>query len=330
MKTVLVTGGAGYIGSHTCKALSAAGFLPVAYDKLIYGHRYAVKWGPLEIGDIRDRARLDEILVKYRPVAVLHFAAFAYVGESVLEPGKYYINNVVGTLELLEAMRAREINSIVFSSTCATYGIPAEQPITEQVRQEPVNPYGRGKLMIERILADYSAAYGTRSVALRYFNACGADPDGETGEDHEPETHLIPRGLMAAAGEIPHLDLYGTDYNTPDGTCIRDYIHVTDLADAHVRALQYLREGGKTTAFNLGTGHGFSVRNVIETIERVTGRTVPVNEMPQRPGDPPALIAKPDRAEKIIGFSPDYTELDAIIATAWRWYEKIKAHNFRE
>ena len=330
MKTVLVTGGAGYIGSHTCKALSAAGFLPVAYDKLIYGHRYAVKWGPLEIGDIRDRARLDEILVKYQPVAVLHFAAFAYVGESVLEPGKYYTNNVTGTLELLEAMRARLINSIVFSSTCATYGIPVEQPITEQMRQEPVNPYGRSKLMIERILADYSAAYGTRSVALRYFNACGADPDGETGEDHEPETHLIPRGLMAAAGEIPHLDLYGTDYDTPDGTCIRDYIHVTDLADAHVRALQYLLDGGETTAFNLGTGHGFSVRNVIETIERVTGRTVPVKEMPQRPGDPPVLIAQPDRAEEIIGFSADYTELDAIIATAWRWYEKIKKHNFRE
>ena len=287
MKTVLVTGGSGYIGSHTCKALSAAGFLPVAYDKLIYGHRYAVKWGPLEIGDIRDRARLDEILVKYQPVAVLHFAAFAYVGESVLEPGKYYMNNVAGTLELLEAMRARLIHSIVFSSTCATYGIPVEQPITEQMRQEPVNPYGRSKLMIERILADYSTAYGTRSVALRYFNACGADPNGETGEDHEPETHLIPRGLMAAAGEIPHLDLYGTDYDTPDGTCIRDYIHVSDLADAHVRALQYLIEGGKTTAFNLGTGHGFSVRNVIETIERVTGRKVPVKEMPQRPGDPP-------------------------------------------
>jgi UDP-arabinose 4-epimerase len=330
MKTVLVTGGAGYIGSHTCKALSAAGFLPVAYDKLIYGHRYAVKWGPLEIGDIRDRARLDEVIVKYQPVAVLHFAAFAYVGESVLEPGKYYTNNVAGTLEMLEAMRARGIDSIVFSSTCATYGIPDEQPITEQMQQEPVNPYGRGKLMIERILADYSAAYGTRSVALRYFNACGADPDGDTGEDHDPETHLIPRGLMAAAGEIPHLDLYGTDYDTPDGTCIRDYIHVTDLADAHVQALQYLLDGGKTTAFNLGSGRGFSVRNVIDAIERVTGRKVPVKEMPQRPGDPPALIAKPDYAKKIIGFSPDHTELDAIIATAWRWHEKLKMRNFRE
>ena len=330
MSIVLVTGGAGYIGSHTCKSLSAAGFLPVAYDNLVYGHRYAVKWGPLEIGDIRDRARLDEIMVRYQPVAVLHFAAFAYVGESVIDPGRYYTNNVVGTLALLEAMRARTINSLVFSSSCATYGIPAEQPITEQMRQEPVNPYGRSKLMIERILTDYSAAYDTRSVSLRYFNACGADPEGETGEDHAPETHLIPRGLMAAAGEIPHLDLYGTDYKTPDGTCIRDYIHVTDLADAHVRALHYLLDGGKTTALNLGTGRGFSVRNVIETIERVTERTVPVQELPQRPGDPPALIAKADRAETIIGFSPRYTELDAIIATAWRWYQSSKTYRLRE
>jgi UDP-glucose-4-epimerase GalE len=235
------------------------------------------------------------------------------------------VNNVAGTLNLLETMRARKLEHIIFSSTCATYGIPTEQPITEQILQNPVNPYGMSKLMIERILADYSAAYGIKSVALRYFNACGADPDGEVGEDHDPETHLIPRGLMAAAKEIPHLDLYGTDYDTPDGTCIRDFIHVTDLANAHVRALQYLLEGGETAAFNLGTGRGFSVRQVIETIEQVTGRAVPVNEMPQRPGDPPVLIAEPALAEQVLGFSTDYKEIDAIIATAWRWHEQRKA-----
>lgn len=319
-KTVLVTGGAGYIGSHVCKALAEAGFIPVTYDNLMHGHKGAVKWGPLEIGDIRDTIRVQDVLLRHVPSAVLHFAAFSCVGESVLDPAKYYRNNIVGTLSLLDAMRACQIRLVVFSSTCATYGIPERQPITELTAQQPVNPYGMSKFAIERILTDYTSAYGLKAVMLRYFNACGADPDGETGEDHDPETHLIPRGLMAAAGLIPSLDLFGTDYPTPDGTCIRDYIHVTDLAQGHVQALNYLLEGGDTIGLNLATGKGVSVREIIHSLERVTGRPIPVNEAPRRAGDPPVLLADSSRAGDVLGFIPRFTSIDSIIGTAWEWH----------
>src|SRR5215813_14835896 len=251
---VLVTGGAGYIGSHACKALALAGHHPVAYDNLIHGHRNAVRWGPLEVGDIRDRAGLEQTLRRHRADAVMHFAGFAYVGESVSDPGKYYENNVAGTLSLLEAMRNCNVGCIIFSSSCATYGIPEHQPIHELIPQQPINPYGMSKFMVERILADYGAAYGLRFALLRYFNACGADPQGEIGENHDPETHLIPRGLMAATGAIPGLDVFGTDYPTPDGTCIRDFVHVCDLASGHVQALDYLLAGVASSPFNLGYG----------------------------------------------------------------------------
>jgi UDP-glucose-4-epimerase GalE len=322
MSAILVTGGAGYVGSHACKALAAAGYTPVAYDNLGRGHRELVRWGPLEVGDLADRARLDEVFARHRPEAVMHFAAFAYVGESVQDPALYYRNNVGGTLELVEATRRAGIKALVFSSTCSTYGVPARMPIDEDTPQRPINPYGATKLAIERMLADYGAAYGLRSASLRYFNAAGCDPDGETGELHDPETHVIPRVLMAAAGEIEHVEVFGTDYPTPDGTCLRDYIHVADLARGHVRALDYLQRGGATTAVNLGTGRGFSVREVIAAAEQVTGRRIPVREAPRRPGDPPVLVADPARARALLGFAPRYTELAPMVATAWRWHTR--------
>jgi len=321
-KTVLVTGGAGYIGSHACKALAAAGYRPVSYDNLVYGHRWAVRWGPLEVGDIGDRARLEEVIAQYRPAAVMHFAGYAYVGESVQDPGKYYRNNAAGTLTLLEAMRDGGIGRLIFSSTCSTYGVPEQIPITEDHPQRPINPYGASKLMIERMLQDFGAAHGLRSVALRYFNAAGADPDGETGESHDPETHLIPLVLDAAAGRRPAITVFGEDYDTPDGTCIRDYIHVTDLADAHVLALQALERGASSTAYNLGNGTGFSVREVIERAERVTGRSIPVEIGPRRDGDPPRLIGDARRIRHELGWTPRYADLDAILATAWRWHQR--------
>jgi UDP-glucose-4-epimerase GalE len=322
MSAILVTGGAGYVGSHACKALAAAGYTPVAYDNLGRGHRELVRWGPLEVGDLADRARLDEVFARHRPEAVMHFAAFAYVGESVQDPALYYRNNVGGTLELVEATRRAGIKALVFSSTCSTYGVPARMPIDEDTPQRPINPYGATKLAIERMLADYGAAYGLRSASLRYFNAAGCDPDGETGELHDPETHVIPRVLMAAAGEIEHVEVFGTDYPTPDGTCLRDYIHVADLARGHVQALDYLQRGGATTAVNLGTGRGFSVREVIAAAEQVTGRRIPVREAPRRPGDPPVLVADPARARALLGFAPRYTELAPMVATAWRWHTR--------
>jgi UDP-glucose-4-epimerase GalE len=252
----------------------------------------------------------------------MHFAAFAYVGESVQDPALYYRNNVGGTLELVEATRRAGVEALVFSSTCSTYGVPERMPIDEDTPQRPINPYGATKLAIERMLADYAAAYGLRSVSLRYFNAAGCDPDGETGERHDPETHVIPRVLMAAAGEIGHVEVFGTDYPTPDGTCLRDYIHVADLAQGHVQALDYLKRGGATTAVNLGTGRGFSVREVIAAAERVTGRRIPVREAPRRAGDPPVLVADPARARALLGFAPRYTELVPIVATAWRWHTR--------
>ena len=322
MSAILVTGGAGYVGSHACKALAAAGYTPVAYDNLGRGHRELVRWGPLEVGDLADRARLDEVFARHRPEAVMHFAAFAYVGESVQDPALYYRNNVGGTLELVEATRRAGVNALVFSSTCATYGVPERMPIDEDTPQRPINPYGATKLAIERMLADYGAAYGLRSASLRYFNAAGCDPDGETGELHDPETHVIPRVLMAAAGEIEHVEVFGTDYPTPDGTCLRDYIHVADLARGHVQALDYLQRGGATTGVNLGTGRGFSVREVIAAAEQVTGRRIPVREAPRRPGDPPVLVADPARARALLGFAPRYTELAPMVATAWRWHTR--------
>ncbi len=321
---VLVTGGAGYIGSHCCKLLAANGFQPVVYDSLIRGHRSLVKWGDLAVGDLADREALAGAFRRYRPVAVLHFAALAYVGESVTEPAKYFMTNTAGTLHLLAVMLEHDVKKIVFSSTCATYGAPAIVPITEQTPQAPTNPYGMSKLFVERILQAYSAAYGLRAVMLRYFNACGADPDGELGELHDPEPHLIPRALLATTGGETTLDIFGTDYPTRDGTCVRDYIHVADLADAHLAALRLLLDGGETMALNLGIETGFTVREVIRSVERVTGRGVSIREAVRRAGDPPELVADGSLAGKVLGFRPKFRDLDAIIQTAWDWQRKNK------
>jgi UDP-glucose-4-epimerase GalE len=321
-KNILVTGGAGYIGSHTAKALSRAGYRPVTYDSLVYGHRHAVKWGPFIEGDIADTAKLERVIKDEAIDAVVHFAAFAYVGESVTKPEIYFQNNVVGSLSLLDAMRHTGVKPIVFSSTCATYGMPDRMPITEDTLQRPINPYGETKLMIERALAWYGPAHDIRSVSLRYFNACGADPEGEIGEEHDPETHLIPLILDAALGKRAAIDVFGTDYPTPDGTAVRDYIHVQDLADAHVKALAYLFAGGETTQVNLGTGTGNSVREVIDAVERVTGRAVPKREVARRAGDPPELVADPSKANSLLGWKPAMSDIDSIIRTAWAWHTR--------
>jgi UDP-glucose-4-epimerase GalE len=321
-KSILVTGGAGYIGAHACKALAKAGYEPIAYDNLVYGHREAVRWGPFVEGDIGDREKVAETIRRHNIGAVMHFAAFAYVGESVEQPEKYFQNNVVNTLSMLEAMRATEVKQIVFSSTCATYGLPEQMPIREDTPQRPVNPYGETKLMIERALYWYGVAHNLRSVALRYFNAAGADPDGEIGEDHDPETHLIPLILDAATGRRTHIGVFGTDYPTPDGSAIRDYIHVQDLADAHVRALRYLNDGNESRVFNLGTGHGHSVRETIEAARRVTGRPIPSKDSPRRAGDPPVLVADASLAKEKLGWVPALGSLEHIIGTAWAWHQK--------
>ncbi|MEO8113426.1 MAG: UDP-glucose 4-epimerase GalE [Phenylobacterium sp.] len=325
MSKVLVTGGAGYIGAHACKALAAAGFEPVVYDNLANGHEWAVKWGPLERGDILDRARLDAVMAAHRPAAAMHFAALAYVGESVTDPAKYYRNNVEGTLNLLDAMRDHQVEKLVFSSSCATYGTPERTPIREEDPQAPINPYGASKLMVERILADYAHAYGLRSLALRYFNAAGADPEGELGEAHDPETHLIPLVLQAAAGLRPHVTVFGDDYDTPDGTCVRDYVHVSDIADAHVLALAALERGDLRNAYNLAGGTGVSVAEVIAAASRVTGRSVPVVMGARRPGDPASLLADPGRAKADLGWRPRYVALDQMIETAWAWQSRSTA-----
>jgi UDP-glucose-4-epimerase GalE len=320
---ILVTGGAGYIGSHACKELALAGYMPVAYDNLSIGNRWAVRWGPLEVGDILDPNRLHEVCRKHAPEAVLHFAAFALVGESVQEPALYYRNNVVGALNLLDAARLSGARAFVFSSTCATYGVPEEIPIREDAPQRPVNPYGASKLMIERVLADYEAAYGLRHAALRYFNAAGADPDGEIGESRAVETHLVPLMLDAALGQRPPLRILGDDYPTPDGTAIRDYIHVTDLAAAHVAALRHLLAGKPSLTLNLGTGRGHSVREAIAVAERVTGRPVPRTVAARRPGDPPVLFADPGRSVELLDLTfPHSATLDRIVATAWAWHTR--------
>jgi UDP-arabinose 4-epimerase len=320
---VLVTGGAGYIGSHACKALAAAGYLPVTYDNLSIGNRWAVRWGPLERGDILDAARLHEVFRAHRPVAVMHFAALALVGESMAAPGLYYRTNVGGVLTLADAARIHDVEALVFSSTCAVYGTPERMPIDEDTPKRPINPYGASKLMAERILEDFAMAHGLRHMALRYFNAAGADPECEIGERRDVETHLVPLALDAILGRRPPLRVFGDDYPTPDGTAIRDYIHVSDLAAAHVRALDRLLDGGPSAKFNLGTGRGYSVREVLDAAARVAGRPVPHETAPRRPGDPPALVADPAAAAAALGGElTGRSNLETIIETAWAWHRR--------
>jgi UDP-glucose 4-epimerase len=323
--TILVTGGAGYIGSHTVLALKLAGFDVIVLDNLVYGHRDLVEkvlQVQLVQGDINDQALLNDLFKIHEIAAVMHFSAYAYVGESVTDPAKYYRNNVTGTLTLLEAMLEASVKKFVFSSTCATYGVPQVVPITEDHPQNPINPYGATKLMVERILSDFDAAYDFKSVRFRYFNAAGAHPDGLLGEDHNPETHLIPLVLLAALGKRESISVFGTDYPTPDGTCIRDYIHVTDLADAHVLGLEYLLKGGNSEVFNLGNGNGFSVQEVIDTAKKVTGKEIEVVECDRRPGDPPSLIGSGEKARKILGWNPQYSSLEDILSHSWQWHQK--------
>ncbi|MGZ2458744.1 UDP-glucose 4-epimerase GalE [Rhizobium anhuiense] len=313
---ILVTGGAGFIGSHICKALSRAGMTPVTYDNLSTGHADSVRWGPLIRGELADAAMLRRTLAEFSPDCVIHCGANAYVGESVDMPRKYYRNNVVGSLTLLEACLDQDIDRIVFSSSCATYGVPDSLPIREESPRLPVNPYGRTKLIFEMALEDFAAAYGIRFAALRYFNAAGADPDGELAERHDPETHLIPRALLAAAGRLERLDIFGTDYATEDGTCVRDYIHVSDLAQAHLAAVNHLMADGGSLSVNLGSGRGTSMREILEAIRRASGREVPVRYRSRRIGDPPILFANTARAKAELGFVPVFSDIDTIIRTA--------------
>jgi len=326
--TILVTGGAGYIGSHAVLALKESGYNVVILDNLVYGHRDIVETVlqvELIVGDTTDRPLLDRLFAEHQILAVMHFAAYAYVGESVENPAKYYRNNLDGTLTLLEAMLTAQVKHFVFSSTCASYGVPSEIPIPETHPQAPINPYGATKWMVERILNDFDHAYGLKSAIFRYFNAAGADPQGRLGEDHQPETHLLPLILLAALGKREHIGIFGTDYDTPDGTCIRDYIHVTDLAAAHVLGLEYLLKGGQTEVFNLGNGSGFSVREAIAIARQVTGREIPVVEYDRRPGDPPQLVGSAAKAQKVLGWQPQYPELADILAHAWHWHQRRHA-----
>lgn len=321
-RAVLVAGGAGYVGGHTCKALARAGFLPVVLDNLSTGHRDFVRWGPLVEADIHDVSIVADTIRGHGCVAAVHFAACAYIGESMSDPAKYYDNNVAGSLALLAGMRAADCRSLVFSSTCAVYGQPTRLPIVEETPRDPINPYGSSKLMVERILADFQTAYGLGSIALRYFNACGADPDGEIGELRDPETHLIPRAMMALQGHVSDFAVFGADFQTPDGTAIRDYIHVTDLANAHVAALARLLAGSPGGVFNLGTGHGHSVLDVLRAIERETGERLPDVTGGRRPGDPAELVADVSRARRELGFDPAYSDLGGIVRTAWAWHRR--------
>ena len=317
---ILVTGGAGYVGSHTVKELARKGFDIVVYDNLSRGHRWAAKWGELVVGDLTDEARLRAVFSEHEIEAVLHFAALAYVGESVEHPRRYYENNVANTLTLLRVMLEQDVKRFIFSSTCAVYGNPNKIPLTEDHPLAPVNPYGRTKLMVETVLQDYDQSYGMKHVSLRYFNAAGADPDGELGEDHDPETHLIPRVLLTALGRFKQVEVFGTDYPTKDGTCVRDYVHVTDLGAAHVLALEWLLEGGPSEIFNLGTGQGYTVMEVLEKARRITGRSIPAITSPRRPGDPAVLLAGNEKATKTLGWMPQYQALDEVISSAWKWY----------
>jgi UDP-glucose 4-epimerase len=318
---ILITGGAGYIGSHAVRLFLERGHDVWVYDNLSLGHRAAVPAERLIVADLAEQQRLDHALVAHRIEAVVHFAAFSLVGESVKNPAKYYQNNLVNTLNLLEALRRHRIERFVFSSTCATYGVPEKVPITEDEPQKPINPYGNSKLAVEHALADYANAYEWGYAALRYFNAAGAHPDGSIGEDHDPESHLIPLVLQAILGLRPAIEVFGSDYPTPDGTCIRDYIHVDDLAEAHLLALEKL-EPGKQLRYNLGTGHGYSVREVIDTAEAVTGKLAPVREGPRRPGDPPRLVAAAEKGQRELGWKPRFTDLRAIVETAWNWHRR--------
>ena len=319
---VLVTGGAGYIGSHTAKALAAAGHEPVVYDNLSLGHRWAVRWGPLVEGDLADKALVARVMQQYEIEAVIHFAASSSVGESMQNPRKYFRNNVGNTQNLLDAMIDSKVRTIVFSSTCATYGDPEQLPIAETHSQNPKSPYGESKLFIERMLRWYGDAYGLQWTALRYFNAAGADPDGEIGENHTPETHLIPLAIEAAMGKRPYVEIFGTEYATKDGSAVRDYIHVSDLAEAHVRALEYLASGGDNMALNLGTGDGYSVREVISTVERVSNTSVPVRLTIPRPGDPAVLVADASEARRVLHWEPTFEGIEGIIRTAWNWHTR--------
>ncbi|MBI5740397.1 MAG: UDP-glucose 4-epimerase GalE [Nitrospirae bacterium] len=317
---ILIVCGAGYIGSHVNKLLNQRGHETVVFDNLSYGHRKAVKWGEFVLGDLADPGQIRLCLRKYRVKAVMHFSAFAYVGESVTDPARYYINNVVNTLNLLDAMRECDVRHFIFSSTCATYGIPGQSPVTEDHPQRPISPYGRSKLMIEEVLKDYDRAYGIKHVNLRYFNAAGADPDGTIGESHDPETHLIPLAIYAALGRRDCIKIFGSNYQTGDGTCIRDYIHVTDLADAHVRALEYLQATGKSDSFNLGNGNGHSVKEIIDEVRRVSNKDLKVIDADRREGDPPVLVGSSRKAVAALGWRPRYADIGTIIETAWRWH----------
>lgn len=319
LRHVLVTGGAGYVGSHTCKALKQAGYVPVTLDDLSCGHRWAVKWGPLEEGDIGDKARVHKLFSQYRPVAVIHFAGSTLVAESMKDPASFYRNNFVKTLSLLEVVLEAGVRPFVFSSSCATYGNPLSLPLAETHPLAPVNPYGATKRCVEQLLHDFEMTCQLPYAALRYFNAAGADLDGEIGESHDPETHLIPIIMEAAAGLRPKVSVYGTDYETDDGTAIRDYVHVADLADAHVKAVKYLINGGKSDIFNLGTGSGYSVKDIIEAASQVTRRVIPIELAPRRAGDPPALIADPRKSKTVLNWSPRVSDLATILSTAWQW-----------
>jgi UDP-glucose-4-epimerase GalE len=322
MACILITGGAGYVGSHCAKALAAAGHEGVVFDSLLFGHREQVRWGKLIEGDIRDAAALDAVFAAQRIDAVMHFAALAYVGESVTAPGRYYDVNVHGTRVLLDAMVRAGVRVIVFSSSCAIYGEPDRVPIDEGMKLNPVNPYGFTKVVCERMMDDFDRAHGLKSARLRYFNAAGAEPTAEIGEDHDPETHLIPLVLDAASGRRPAVTVFGTDYPTADGTAIRDYIHVCDLARAHVLALQYLLDHGTTIAVNLGNGRGASVRQVVDMVRSVTGREVPTRDAPRRAGDPSILVADANKAREMLGWAPERSDLATIVADAWRWHGK--------
>lgn len=322
MKNCLVTGGAGYVGSHCCKELAQAGYFPVVVDNLFRGHSGFVKWGPLHIGDIRDGDFLDSVFERYKPIAVFHFAGLTYVAESVEKPELYYGANTAGTLTLLEAMRRGGCRNIIFSSTAATYGNPEYSPIDEKHPQNPINPYGHSKLFTEKILADYDRAHGIKHAALRYFNAAGADAEGEIGEKHSPETHLIPLIIEAAMGKRNSVKIFGTDYPTGDGTAVRDYIHVTDLAAAHIKAMEKILSGGGSVQMNLGTGKGNSVLEVIDSVRRVSGKRFDAIPEPRRAGDPPFLVADPSKARKTLGWECGYRDIDTIVKSAWDWHNE--------